>query len=169
MYTIQKAFIICAVLLISAISGNCQSASANISATIVTPITIAKNQDISFGNFSAPDRIGGHVILTPAGTRYSSVTSIIKGNSGVVTAADFTVMGNIGLTFGIQLPTSILLKHSGGLETMTAAAFTSTPSEDGFLAGGIQHIQIGATLTVTPGQLPGMYTSSEFEVVVNYN
>ena len=170
MHIFNKATAIAVVLFLAANTTNAQSASANISATIVTPITMSRNQDISFGNLAVRDALGGNIVLTPAGNRQSSNGVTLAGNSGTVTAADFTVMGNIDLSYSIQLPTSILLRHSNGLETMTAAAFTSTPSEIGLLTnGGSQHIQIGATLVVGAGQLTGVYTSSAFEVVVSYN
>ena len=169
MQIINKASAIAVILFLSAITTKAQTASANISATIVTPITMSRNQDISFGNMAVRDAIGGNIVLTPAGNRLSNGVTL-TGNAGTVTAADFTVMGNIDLSYSIQLPTSILLRHSNGLETMTAAAFTSTPAGIGLMSdGGTQHIQIGATLVVGAGQLPGVYTSSAFEVVVSYN
>ena len=52
---------------------------------------------------------------------------------------------------------------------MTAGSFTSNPSGTGTLSSGTQNISVGATLTVAAGQVPGVYTSGNFSVTVNYN
>ena len=52
---------------------------------------------------------------------------------------------------------------------MTAGTFTSNPSGTGALTSGTQDIAVGATLTVAAGQVPGVYTSGNFNVTVNYN
>ena len=153
----------------SIVPGSSSTASANISVTIVTPISISMNQEMRFGNLYVSESLGGSIILTPTGTRLATKGVKLPVNSGSITAADFTIMGNVGLAFGIQLPKSILLRHSDGIETMTAAAFTSTPTREGTLGNGSEHIQIGATLRVGAGQLRGLYSSDQFEVVVNYN
>ena len=159
------------ILLAGACSAKSQSAtaSANAFATIVTPITIAKNQDINFGNLDVQSLNGGKVILSPEGVR--SVTSGVSlpSNAGAVSAADFTVMGSNACTFSIDLPATVLLVHSSGMESMMASSFTSTPSGSGVLTGGSEHIKIGATLAVAAAQRPGIYNSQGFEVTVNYN
>ena len=160
-------------LLLICLASNARSqsatASANAFATIVTPMTIAKNQDLNFGNLDVQAIHGGIVILSPEGTRSASNGVSLPSSSGIVTAADFTVMGSSAATFSIELPANVILTHSNGTQNMTASSFTSTPSSTGVLTGGSQHIKIGATLTVGAGQLPGVYSSQPFEVTVNYN
>jgi hypothetical protein len=52
---------------------------------------------------------------------------------------------------------------------MAAGSFTSNPSATGTLSSGTQDVYVGATLTVSAGQLAGVYTSGNFSVTVNYN
>jgi len=52
---------------------------------------------------------------------------------------------------------------------MDADNFTSTPSGTGTLSSGTQNLTVGATLNVAAAQTPGVYTSGNFNVTVNYN
>ena len=168
---VNKMFAV--VLLIAAsASVNAQStAQATATATIVTPITITKVTDMNFGNLAVDAVNGGSVELVADGTQtrnaFGSVS--LPASAGTVSAAEFTVTGNAGYSYSITLPSNILLDHSGAVEQMMADTFTSTPSGTGTLTGGTETIHVGATLWVAPGQLDGVYTSTNFDVTVNYN
>jgi Domain of unknown function (DUF4402) len=144
-------------------------ATATATATVITPISISKNADMSFGNIAVQSATGGTVVLTPAGTRTNTSGVTLPSTTGTVTAAAFTVTGSGSSTYAITLPSSVTLTHSGGVETMAASSFTSNPSATGALSSGTQDIAVGATLTVAAGQLAGVYTSGNFNVTVNYN
>ena len=156
-----------------AINANAQAtATATATATIVTPISITKTADMSFGNIAVQTASGGTVILSPAGGRTTGggggVT--LPATTGTVTAAAFTVNGNGSYTYAITLPSSaVTLTRVANSETMDATAFTSTPSGTGTLSGGTQNLTVGATLTVAAAQVPGVYNSTNFNVTVNYN
>ena len=153
-----------------AFNSNAQTtATATATATIITPISISKNADMSFGNIAVQAATGGTVILVPAGTRSGTGGVTLPSTAGTVSAATFTVTGSGSLTYSITLPSSVTLTHSGGIQTMAAASFTSNPSSTGTLSSGTQDIAVGATLTVAAGQLAGVYTSGNFNVTVNYN
>lgn len=153
-----------------AFNSNAQStATATATATIITPISISKNADMSFGNIAVQAGTGGTVILATAGTRTSTAGVTLPSTAGTVSAATFTVTGSGSLTYAITLPSSVTLTHSGGVQTMAAASFTSNPASTGTLSSGTQNISVGATLTVAAGQLAGVYTSGNFNVTVNYN
>lgn len=153
-----------------AFSSNAQSsATATATATVITPISIAKNADMSFGNLAVQAGTGGTVVLAPAGTRSPTSGVTLPAATGTVTAASFTVTGSGSSTYAITLPTTVTLTHSGGVQTMSAGTFTSNPSATGTLSSGTQDIAVGATLTVAAGQLAGVYTSGNFNVTVNYN
>ncbi len=145
------------------------TSTAPTTATIVTPISIAKNTDMSFGNIAVQTSTGGTVVLAPAGTRTRTSGVTLPATTGTVTAATFTVTGTGTFSYAITLPTSITITHSGGVQTMTATSFTSNPSGTGALSSGTQNITVGATLTVAAAQLEGVYTSGNFSVTVNYN
>ena len=145
------------------------SATATATDTIVTPISISKNSDMSFGNIAVQSATGGTVVLAPAGTRTSTSGVTLPATTGSVSAASFTVNGTGSYTYAITLPTSLTLTHTNGVQTMSAGTFTSTPSGTGTLTSGTQNLTVGATLTVAAGQLSGVYTSGNFNVTVNYN
>ena len=144
------------------------SATADASATIVTPISIEKVNDMDFGNVATNGAVGT-VTLSPDGSRGFSGGVTLPADNGSVSAATFTVTGSGEFTYTITLPTSVVI--TSGTDNMTVNAFTSTPlSAEGLLAGGTQTISIGATLNLVALQAEGAYTSATpFTVTVNYN
>ncbi|MCW3087316.1 MAG: YapH protein [Sediminibacterium sp.] len=144
-------------------------ASFSASATIVTPVNISNTAVMNFGTLSVGTVAGGKLILAPDGTRTTTNGVTLPAATGTVSAAAFTVGGSGVYTYAITLPTVVTLTHSGGVETITAGSFTSVPSGTGTLISGKQNITVGATLSVNKGQLPGVYVSADFNVIVNYN
>jgi len=143
------------------------SATADASATIVTPISISKNSDMDFGNVATNGTVGT-VVLAPAGTRTPSGGVTLPATAGSVAAASFTVSGSGSYTYAITLPTSVTI--ASGTDEMIVDAFTSTPLTTGALTAGEQIITIGATLNLVAAQAEGAYTSATpFTVTVNYN
>ena len=146
------------------------SATANASASIVSPIAITNTSAMSFGN-AAVSTSPGTVVLAPAGTRSATGGVTLPGTTGTVTAAVFNVTGTPAYTYTISLPASITVTRLLGTETMTVDNFTSTPSGTGTLSGtGTQELRVGATLNVAGSQVAGTYESTApFTVTVNYN
>ena len=168
--SIKKSIFSAVVMLASATMANAQStATATATATVITPISISKTADMSFGNLAVQSSTGGTVVLAPAGTRTSTSGVTLPAAAGTVTAAAFTVNGSGSSTYAITLPSSVTLTRASGTETMSAASFTSNPSSTGALSSGTQNISVGATLTVAAGQVAGTYNSGNFDVTVNYN
>jgi hypothetical protein len=146
------------------------SVTAESSATIITPITIEKTQDLNFGNIAVQTLTGGTVVLTPEGGRTAtSGVTLPTTVIGTVTAASFTVSGDGDRTFSISLPT-VPISLTGTGVPMSLGTFTSTPSATGTLESGTKIVTVGGTLTVSAGQTPGLYTNSDgLAVTVNYN
>jgi len=92
------------------------SAIGSVSANIVTPISIGKALDLSFGNI-AVNNDPGIVTLTPASnpSRTQSGGVTLPNNTGPVSAASFTVAGDAGNAFTITLPEANIIKRDGGL------------------------------------------------------
>lgn len=152
------------------------STTATASATIVTPIAIAKNTDMNFGNVAVTST-GGTVVLTPAGvtTPTGGVTLPVTA-PGDISAATFTVTGVTGYAYCITLPTSCTLSLAGSpLILMTVSDFISIPDATGTapgagIIGDTGEVSVGATLHVDALQTAGVYTSATpFTVTVNYN
>ncbi|MFT3982248.1 MAG: DUF4402 domain-containing protein [Ferruginibacter sp.] len=168
----KKIFLAAIVLTGAAVNANAQAvATATASATIVSPISIAKDADMNFGNLSVSPSAGGTVTMeaTAAATRTASLGGGVSlpANTGTVSAAQFTVSGQASFTYDLVLPTTITLVN--GANAMTVENFTS--SSTGTLDGtGNESFYVGADLIVDAGQAPGVYTtSSPFFVAVNYN
>lgn len=163
---------VCLFLLVIAFSaqGVAQvTASAGISATIVTPIGINKEVDLDFGNI-APGTNPGTVMLKPDGSRVISGGASLPSVTGTVSAATFEITGAPGYTYSITLPGEAVTL-SNGTENMTVAQFTSQPAGNGMLGpSGSDEVAVGATISVGASQPLGDYLSnSPFPVMVNYN
>jgi hypothetical protein len=147
-------------------------ATANATATIVTPISIVKTLDMSFGNiYSAA---AGTVILDPAGARTVTGGATLAPG-GTITPATFTVSGTANVTYSITLPNAAITLTSGANSMTVGGAapglWTSSPTPTGTIgAGGNQTLTVGATLNVGAAQPAGIYNSTApFTVTVNYN
>ena len=170
MKRLVNAFLISAVLMALSLSVQAQvSATASASATIVTPIAIANNTDMDFGNV-AVSATPGTVVLDPAGARSVTGGVTLPAITATVTAASFNVTGTASFTYSITLPVAATTISSGGND-MTVDTWTSTPTPSGTLDGtGAQTLSVGATLNVAAGQASGTYISgTPFTVTVNYN
>ena len=166
-----------AILGFSAVSFGQVSASAASSATIITPLTIAKTtnttaSDLNFGNI-ASTLAAGTVTVDPNGGRTAlNGATLPTGNLGVPTAASFTVTGLANSIYSIALPDDFTIEGPSGSAPMTVGSFTSSPTvaAGGVLTGGTQVLKVGATLSVNASQAAGLYTnSSALTVTVNYN
>lgn len=140
------------------------SATANASATIITPIAISKTTDMSFGNI-AVGAAGGTVVLSTASAR-SATGDVSFQAAPAGTAAAFDVTGSAGLTYYITLPVSATI--TSGANTMTINTFVSNPVSPGTLVAGSNPVLVGATLVVAGSQPTGAYTGT-FDVTVGYN
>lgn len=141
------------------------SETVTATATILSPINLTKTNNMSFGSIVS-DEDGG-TIDSETGMASDGVTLVGTPNS-----ATFTVTGQAGETFGINIPSNVILDGSGsaaGAPSMPAAlslvSGTSTgnvlPDADGFKVKGVLTVAGSAT------QLAGPY-SGEFLVDVAY-
>lgn len=147
------------------------TATASVSATVIAPVSLAKNVDLNFGNAAVSAGTGGVVILSTSSTRSTTGGGVtLPVTAGTVSAANFTVSGAPGYTYAITLPSSATITGPSSA-TMTVSSFNSTPAATGTLnAGGTQTLTVGASLTVAAGQRAGSYTNATaVPVTVNYN
>ena len=145
---------------------NATTATANSTATVVTPIAITKNLDMLFGKFIAGT--GGSVVLGTDGSRAATSGVMLFTQGSSQNAASFAVSGEGSYTYGITLPPNNVSLSDGASHTMTVGSFVSNPSGTGILTAGAQTLLVGGTLTVSSAQAPGNYTGS-FSVSVDYN
>lgn len=168
-----KIFGAAVAMLFFAANANAQAtATANVSATIVSPISISKTTDLSFGNLSV-DATGGTVILDPSAaavrTNAGAGGITFPANAGAVSAASFVVSGQANFTYDINV-LSGSLQITNGTDNMTVNNFTKSVTSGLLNNLGTQTVYVGADLLVSGSQAPGIYTSSSpFTVLVNYN
>ena len=147
------------------------TATASASATIITPISIVKTVDMNFGNVAVSGSVAGTVVLAPGGSRTTGGAGgvTLPANNGTVSAASFTVSGQASYTYAITLPSSCTI--TDGTHNMTVNTFTSSPSSTGTLStGGVETLNVGATLNVSAAQAANVYTNATgVPVTVNYN
>lgn len=145
-------------------------ASALTSANIITPLTIVKNVDLVFGNI-VPTSTEGTVSIDTDGTRSFTGGAFAFANStGDPTAAEFLVSGEPDATYSITISnSSFTVKNADDVE-MTVSSIVTSPSPTGTLTGGSEVLKVGATLTVSANQAPGLYTNADaLEITVAYN
>ncbi len=148
------------------------SATASASATIITPISIAKSVDMNFGNIAVSASTSGTVVLDTKGARTTGGAGgvTLPATTGTVAAAEFIVSGEASYTYAITLPATATLADGKG-NTMGVNTFTSYPSATGTLdSKGNETLTVGATLSVAAAQAAGTYTDKAgVPVTVNYN
>jgi hypothetical protein len=159
---VMLAFAVCGFAQISA------TTTANATATIITPLAIAKVTDMDFGTFTNGNGSGSFILNPlPVATRTGVVGVVLFG--GTVSAASFTVTGEGASAFSITLPAAALSLASGANDPLTISAWTSSPSLSGNLTAGTANILVGATLTTGAASGAGVYAGPTFDVTVNYN
>lgn len=148
------------------------TATANASATIITPLTIENNRELNFGNIMASST-SGRATVDPNGTRTASGgISFLASMPGTVSSAQFTVNGFANSTYSITLPknnSGVVLAKEGG-EDMRVVQFKHSlgSTEPTLNSSGTQTFTVGARLRVNANQAAGLYTG-EFPVTVAYN
>jgi hypothetical protein len=175
MKQITKFLIIAAVMLsfTAATFAQTNTAQATATATIVTPITIVRVNNMSFGNVIQTVPANPSTVIISPVTGLAAYTNATASATPAATAgispATYTVSGTPGAAYSITLPGTVTL--TGPTSTMTADNFTSNPATPGALSspGGTQALSVGAQLNLVANQAAGTYTSGNFDVTVNYN
>ena len=160
------------VLASGAMAQSTATASGPANAKVIAPITIAATTSLEFGNIVSGV---GTVIISPAGSRTDSTTSLTPGTQkGTVNAAVFTIGGEATNTYSITLPSSAIALTNGS-SSMNLTNFTvasggtgSVSGAVGTLASGVGTLNVGATLTSAASQATGTYTGT-YAVTVAYN
>jgi hypothetical protein len=145
-----------------------ESANAEASAVIITPIDITKNTDLAFGNIISSGT-AGTVTVDFANARTQTNGATFPTVPGTVSSAQFTVTGFSGSVYSITLPADNAVQLEDAAEigdNMNLTDFVHNATE--VLTGGQEVFQVGATLQVGVNQAAGTYLGS-FNVIVNYN
>lgn len=144
------------------------TASAETSATIITPIAISKTADLNFGNIVAGT--AGTVTVETNDSRSSTGgVTLPAATPGTFTAAQFTVTGLANATYSITVPSSFNV--TSGSDQMEVNTFVTDPTPTGTLdVTGAQTVKVGATLAVGANQQAGTYVNTaDLVITVAYN
>ena len=154
-------------------NSNAQStAYSSATATLLTPISIAKNTDLNFGTLAASATAGTVVIDYVNGRTKTGGVKLLAGSAAEKTAV-FTVTGEGTNTFSISIPSSITLTN-GASQTMVVNSITCQEGTSNQLISGTKVLKVKGTLVVSANQNAGVYTNTATDntglyVTVNYN
>ncbi|MCR5878720.1 DUF4402 domain-containing protein [Phenylobacterium sp. J367] len=144
-------------------------------ATIFQPIQLAKNSDLSFGTVVRPISGSGTVsIASSDGQRTSTggVALLTNGPNATAGRATYTVTGEGGQTFNINIPANFSMTRTGGSETIlvTLALSVTNPQTLSSSLGNTGNLNfgVGGSIPVANNTQSGAY-SGTFNVVVSYN
>jgi len=145
------------------------SDDAQVTATILTALSVdvdPLDNTLNFGTIADGGITGDQTItVSTAGARVGACpTGLICG--GTVNAPTFNITGlagtNVQVSFENASETLSITGYTGTLDsTMAVNAFTtSLTGNQVLLFDGSESFTVGGTLTVSPGQAPGVYTGT---------
>jgi hypothetical protein len=142
-------------------------------ANIVTPIAISETTSLHFGTMAVLAGTGGTCVLSTQGVRTQTGGVNLSVQTPTATNAAFSVSGAVSTTYAITLPATIIVSYlTNNMTIGTLLARTASAGADGLTGtlngSGADTFTVGGTLTVTAGQIAGLYTGT-FDVTVAYN
>lgn len=142
--------------------------SGSAQAVILTPLTIAPIDALSFGQLTRPTT-AGTVVMAPSGT-ITTTGGVLTSTAIAQTArrgpGTFAVVGEAGRAFSVSLPTTVILRQ--GARNMRLSTFSSNwTSGTVFSPARTFALSVGATLNVGANQTVGTYTGT-YAVTVTY-
>ncbi|MFM5950909.1 MAG: DUF4402 domain-containing protein [Novosphingobium sp.] len=140
------------------------TATGTATAEVLSSLTVTATADLQFGQIAA--NTGGSVTVNADSTVASSGSLI---STGTRSPAAFDVVGSPNAMVVVSLPAApVNLTRSGGTETMSLGGFNTNPNGAFQLNGSGQgSFNVGGTLSVASGQVPGAYAGT-FQVSVEY-
>lgn len=174
MRPLLAAALLCAASALSPVQAASDTATAT--ATVLTPIAVARNNHMVFGSVLAGN---GDVTVSTSSAR-TNTGSAMPSSGSTPAAARFDVSGTGAATFSIDYSASSTQLSDGSGHNMNVAWIseargdtsvsnkTSGTDATGTLNAGVAYIFVGGTLTVGAAQVAGTYTGT-ISVVVAYN
>jgi hypothetical protein len=163
-------------------AANTSSATANVSTTILSPISVSKTTDLAFGTVVKPTLSGGSTTftVTNAGALTASGGDGAAVASNSHSAAAFTVSGEGGQAFTLSIPSSVTLAGPSSSSIVvstsndvsgTACLTFATCTLSGTLGGaGSLSFHVGGSFAVTNAQMTGLYqNTTDLTVTATYN
>ncbi|MFL6735656.1 MAG: DUF4402 domain-containing protein [Sphingomonas sp.] len=136
------------------------TAQANASVNIVSPLSLTKNTDLNFGTVVGPFASQVVHVDTTGARNCGGLTC-----SGTFGAATFTVTGTPSQDVTLTIPASVTLNGPGG--SLNVDMSTDKPADPTLSAAGSASFGVGGKLTIPSGTADGVY-SNTFNVTANY-
>ncbi len=134
------------------------------SVTIVTPLALKKDKELVFGNVFRPATGASAVTVTmPTGSDTPTGGALASGGPTRSRAA-FTVTGETGKAFSINVPGNFSMTRTGG---GTILVSLNSSKANGTLTGGTDTFFVGGSFTLSDTVAAGDY-SGTFNVQVDY-
>ena len=158
-------------------AGNTSATTANVTTTIIRPISVSKNTDLRFGTIVRPGSGSGTVALSTANVSTVTGTGAILLPSSTTSAANFTIAGEGAQAFTLVIDSSVTLTNSapsGGTLTVTTvndAACTTAcalPGTLGDTAGDTKIVNVAGSFPFASTTNTGAYAGT-LNISVTYN
>lgn len=156
---------------------NDTTATANVTAKIIRPISVTKNVDLAFGTIVRPSAGTSNVKVDTSNTRSITGGDAVALASTTPTAAQFTIYGEGQQQITVEVPATFLLSNQtvaspditvttlnnlpGGTAVQTLGGALGSQSPD-------LVVKVGGSFDVGPTTSTGDYTGS-FNVRAYYN
>jgi hypothetical protein len=141
------------------------TASAEATVNIVSPLTLVNNSGLNFGTIVGPFA-GETVHVDTAGARDPCPATITCSGNASVSAASFTVTGTPDQGVALTIPDSVTLNGSVS-GTLTVDLTGDKPADPTLDSLGSATFAVGGVLTIPNGTVDGVY-SNTFDVTANY-
>lgn len=140
------------------------TASANATVNIVSPLSLTNNTGLNFGTIVGPFA-GENVHVDATGLRTCPATLTCSGNASV-SAATFTVTGTPDQGVALTIPNSVTLNGSVS-GSLTVDLTGDKPADPTLDSAGSASFAIGGVLNIPNGTVDGVY-SNTFDVTADY-
>jgi hypothetical protein len=142
------------------------TASADATVNIVSPLTLTNVTGLNFGTVVGPFS-GEQIHVDASGNRTCPATVTCSGNAAV-SAASFTVHGTPGQNVVLDIPDAVTLNGPGSATLdVDFTGVGDKPADPTLDASGDAAFAIGGVLTIPNGTVDGVY-SNTFDVTANY-
>lgn len=147
-----------------ALAQTTDSKSTTGSVTIVTPLALAKNAELVFGNVYRPATGAGSATVTMPTSSDTPTGSTLASGGPTRSRAAFTVTGEVGKAYSVTVPANFTMTRSGGgslVVTLNSSKATGT------LTAGTDTFHVGGSFALADNTAAGDY-SGTFNVQVDY-
>ncbi len=140
--------------------GNPASDTATASATVISPLTVTKVDDLVFGKVVQPTTGSGTASIAASSGSQIQLSGLTAPTAQGTKPAHFTVSGDntTAWTAALTAPTTL----TNGSDSIAFTASTST------LTSSPKDVYVGGTITVTNTTTPQLYTGT-LTVTATYN